>query len=152
MIQRIQSVFLLVVLLLFGMLFFKPLADLKVGGIVYGFFPYGIKNTEFQSIPLLVLHVIIISITLVTIFLFKNRSLQMRLCVYNILLMIGFAGLTYFYYHSGTKFLEEKVDEGVVRSFTLIAANPLLSIILTYLAFRNILKDDVLVKSADRIR
>jgi len=131
-----------------------PLAELLVGENPIFIFRYrGIyelaDNAEMmtiKSLPLAVLFGIILIINLVSIFLFKNRMLQMRLSIFNIMLMLGSIGLAYYYIYIAFNELNATVH----YSFTAII--PVISAILTYLAFRGIKKDEKLVKSLDRIR
>jgi len=131
-----------------------PLTELLVSENVSYIFRYrGIyelaENLEIltiQSIPLAILFDIILIISLVSIFLFKNRMLQMRLSIINIMLMLGSYALVYYYLY--TAFNEQEVTLHI----SFIAAFPLISAILTYMAFRGIKKDEKLVKSLDRIR
>lgn len=78
--------------------------------------------------------------------LFRRRALQMRLCIFCILLLIGWYGVfACFAYMFG---------DGLVGEFRpqLWAAIPAINAILLYLAFRGILHDELLVKSLDRLR
>lgn len=82
----------------------------------------------------------------VTIFLFKNRRLQMRLCILIIFLLIVLetVGL-YMVYH-----IKSDMNPIFYRKIAIIF--PILGIVFTYLAFRGIKKDDQLVKSYERLR
>jgi hypothetical protein len=86
---------------------------------------------------------------LVTMFLYKRRMLQIRLCAVNIVLLIGVVVFVAIYYY-----LNSILDgaEFTARSFSITAIFPLLSLILTYLAARAIFRDEMLVRSLDRIR
>jgi len=150
MIQRIQTLFLLIAVALITAMFFMPLAEFIIDGQVYTFTyrNIGIPGTEplFKSYALAILLTVILLLILVTVFLFKNRRLQMRLCIYNMLLNFGFYGLFYFYYHQVVS------TNQLTYSFAVASVFPLITIILLWLAFRAIRKDDILVKSVDRIR
>ncbi len=152
MLQRIQTLFLLIALTLIAAMFFMPLAEFIIDGQVYVFtyrdIGIGIAGAEplFKSYALAILLIVILLLILVTIFLFKNRRLQMRLCVYNMLLNLGFYGLFYFYYHQVVS------TNQIIYSFAIASVFPLIAIILLWLAFRAIRKDEILVKSVDRIR
>ena len=150
MLQRIQTLFLLIALTLIASMFFMPLAEFIIDGQVYVFTyrDIGIAGAEplFKSYALAILLTVILILILVTIFLFKNRRLQMRLCIYNMLLNLGFYGLFYFYYHQVVS------TNQLIYSFAIASVFPLIAIILLWLAFRGIRKDEILVKSVDRIR
>ena len=80
------------------------------------------------------------------IFLFRRRALQMRVCTFCIILLLGwyatYAALAYL------------VGEGLVGEFRpqVWASIPAITAILLYLAFRGILHDEMLVRSLDRLR
>ena len=99
-----------------------------------------------SAYPLAILLTIILIISLITIFFYKNRIRQIRFCIYNILLMFGSGFLTWYYINNFAKKLECNVY------YKLPIVFPLIAIVLTYLAFKRIKKDEELVRSADRIR
>ena len=87
---------------------------------------------------------------LITIFLFKKRTLQIRLCAVEVVLLIGSLVLVALYY-----WLTSRLFEGLVidhRQFGWAAPMPIVALVLSYLASRAIFKDEVLVRSLDRIR
>ena len=87
-----------------------------------------------------------IGLEIITVFRYKKRRLQKRLCTAQIVLLLLTAGVTALYLKS---FGEEGFGP-VALSVT--AAFPLVAAILTLLARRGIVKDDKLVRSLDRIR
>ncbi|MBN1951518.1 MAG: DUF4293 domain-containing protein [Bacteroidales bacterium] len=92
-------------------------------------------------------------LSLITIFLFNNRKLQMRLCVFNILLTLGIllAIVGYYLLFKAGIGLEKgmKVFDPHLR-WTLII--PLVNVVLLFQAFRFIRRDDILIKSYERLR
>ena len=86
-------------------------------------------------------------ITLITIWLYKHRQLQIRLTVFNSLLMLGYYGMYAFYLY----YFKEKYAADAVHPL-LPAVFPLVCIVLNVLAIRGIAKDDALVKSYERLR
>ena len=83
---------------------------------------------------------------LITIFLYKNRVLQLRLTVFNAVLMAGYYGMLFMYlFFAQVKF-------GAKWYLEIVAAFPLVCIILAFLAMRGIARDEALVKSLNRIR
>ena len=153
MIQRIQTVFLLVVVLLQASMLIFPISEFIIQGnqiIVFkatGFISEGIAVEEIYQTNLIFIFIsLTVLLPLVSIFLYKRRVIQMRLCVYNLILTLGFQGMLYWFITKiGGQF------EGVV-SYKFCFIFPVVSSILTYLAFRSIKKDDNLVRSLDRIR
>jgi hypothetical protein len=80
------------------------------------------------------------------IFLFRRRALQMRVCTFCIILLVGwYMAMVAFAYIQG---------EGLVGEYRpqVWSAIPVINAILLYLAFRGILHDEILVRSLDRLR
>ena len=151
MIQRIQSVYLLAAAVILIMILILPIATLvNAHSDSFTYLFYGIVDSEgqiaLQAFPLATLLVIMPIISLISIFLYKKRILQMRLCIYNILLMLGSIGLILFYSFQA----KNNLFTETIFSFPIVL--PVVTAILTYLAFRGIRKDEILVKSIDRIR
>jgi len=147
MIQRIQSVFLLVAVILTGFLFKLELAELIAANEIYSFVAAGMYKGEtqvFNGMPLLVMLGIIVVLHLVIIFSYKKRIMQMRMTVFTIILLLGmFAAILFFAY---TSFDNAKV------AFKIPVAFPLAAAILDFLAIRAIGKDEALIRSLNRIR
>ena len=154
MIQRIQTVYLLIAEILIGALFFVPFAEIagKEGSIyrfdIKGIYLEGAQKAEviFSSLPLVILWAVCLILIMVTIFLYKNRVLQMKLTTINIFLLLGLCGLIYYYAWSGANALAG------AYSLTIYLVFPVIAGILVYLAGRAINKDELLVRSIDRIR
>ncbi|MBO5676068.1 MAG: DUF4293 domain-containing protein [Bacteroidaceae bacterium] len=128
MIQRIQTLYLLICLVL---------------TVVCMYFEVGADNHPWALTALMAVTGIL---EFMGIFLFRRRALQMRLCTFCIILLVGwYAALVAFAYILG---------DGLVGEFRpqLWAAIPAINAILLYLAFRGILRDEMLVRSLDRLR
>lgn len=154
MIQRIQSLYLLIVAALMTTTLFAPLAKFMTDKAEFALNAFTLEDVATgvtQSIPpyLGILLVLTVIVPFVTMLLFKRRMLQIRLCAVNIVLLIGVVIFIAIYYY-----LNSILDgaEFTARSFSMAAIFPLLSLILTYLAARAIFKDEMLVRSLDRIR
>ncbi len=152
MIQRIQTVYLFLIAMLAAALLFLPLAVIQSGADFYSFDATGLNTAVgeaqlmYPTWGLFALAAIISLLAFVTIFLFKNRILQLRLCVFNALLMIGFYGLFFFFAWTFKGEMEAKIGVKFALSF------PLIMLILDYLAIRNIGADEALVRSLNRLR
>jgi hypothetical protein len=151
MIQRIQSLYLLIAAILTALLLKWPFAEFLIDSTVYVFKAGSIEASDgsfllVKTLPLLILLIIILGLTVVTVFLYKKRTLQMRLTIFSILLTLGIYALFYYYYNQAMslKSLTFSYDIGLVI--------PLVNGILLFLAFRGIKKDDEVIKSLDRIR
>jgi hypothetical protein len=151
MIQRIQTVYLLLITALTIALFFLPMAVIQADNTFYSFDVSGltpINQTEldYSTWGLMVWAVIISLIAIVSVFLYKKRVLQIRLCVFNAILLIGFYGLFAFFVWNRFAWADIHFKVQFALSF------PLISLILDYLAIRNIGADEMLVRSLDRLR
>ena len=153
MIQRIQSVYLFIVAAVMALPSFIPIARIVTPEkSIFNFYTYGVEQTGTNEAltvyfwPLLVLSILSIGVPLVTIFLYKKQFLQFRLCVVEIVLLLG--NLFLMWYH--IQQFEGHVQAEVSYKFSFIL--PVACVILVYLAIRGILKDINLLKSYDRIR
>ena len=150
MLQRIQTVYLLIIVALTVATLFLPLAVLQQGDALFSFDASGLSTMIGEPellYPAWGLFALTAIIALVTIFLYKKRILQIRLCVFNALLILGFYGFFAFLIYS------LKGDmEGASVSVKIALSFPLVNLILDYLAIRNIGADEALVRSLDRLR
>ncbi|CAN5263112.1 DUF4293 domain-containing protein [soil metagenome] len=136
MLQRIQTVYLfLAALVSGGLIFLVSLWEKSSGESVY------VEDVMLT----LALFVGSALLSLVTIFLFKNRKLQFVLGRINILLNFFLLGL--FVYWSLSVPGEMEISEKGIGMFV-----PVLSIVFLVLANKAIKKDEDLVKSVDRLR
>ena len=152
MLQRKQTVYMFFALILMGlMFFFPPLRFIDPGSNTYELTYLGIVNIDtgnyiVKAIPLTILLIVVVLLLLITIFTYKKRILQMRLSVFSILLMLGSLGLICFYALHG----KSKINGEIFYLYPVIF--PVISVILTFLAFKGVKKDEELVRSYDRIR
>jgi hypothetical protein len=147
MIQRIQTIYLLVASILLGLVFFLPLADITTAESIFRFDIQGIhKGSELimKGWPLMLFLSFVILIHVITIFLFKKRLVQVRLLILSIILLLGLFSTFFWFGYMGVK--------GASTGFKLTIAFPVVDIILDYLAIKAIAKDEALVRSVDRIR
>lgn len=147
MIQRIQSLYLLISLLLMGALLVVPFAEIAQNGEVLVFDRAGISGASGlvqNGLPIAILIAIVVALHVFIIFSFKKRLRQVRLCIFTIFLMLGLFGMFYFFTYFSFS--------GAQISFKMTVVFPLIAIILDYLAMRAIGKDEALVRSIDRIR
>lgn len=155
MIQRIQSLYMLIITLLSIVMIFNPVAGLynDIMGIQYeltfkGLMQININTESFlvNSWALTAINTAIPVLSVLIILLFKNRLLQIRLSFINIVLMAGYYGILFIYLWQFGKQLDAQWFLNVIASF------PLISIILNFMAIRAIGKDIALLKSLNRIR
>lgn len=131
MIQRIQTLFLLGASSLLCSLFFND----------FTFSPnLTIQYTEYR--PFLIFTLVSFALSVITIFLFKNRMLQMRFCIYNILILLGYQGWIAYKFFT-------RIEDTI---FSITAVFPIIAGILIFLAFRYIGRDEALVQSVNSLR
>ena len=162
MIQRRQTVYMLLAAIVSALLFFMPLASFNAGGDVMKFTVFGIQNPiETISLsmtytwPLVALTVLMTIAPLVTIFLYKKRELQVRLCRIDMLMTIVFIGLVFLYYEKDLTKVIAAVEGDEYQldvAYFFGMALPLLGLVFEILAIRGIKKDIELLKSIDRLR
>ena len=132
MIQRIQSLFLLITFGLIVSLFYNKLC----------YAPQTEPITFAEFVPFRILTIISAIVCFFTIFIFKHRMLQIRLCIFNILVLLGYqAWIAYAFFTR---------EPGV--AFSLSAVFPIVCAILTFTALRYIARDEAMVRSADTLR
>lgn len=153
MLQRIQTVYLILATILISLMHLFPIAGIlsEPGDIIvfrsFGFYYESSAESLMPALPCMLLISIIILLYIVAIFLYKNRILQSRICWLNILLLIGSLGLmAYYIIHV------YRLTGATGMTTKITAIFPLIAIVLTWLAIRGILKDEVLVRSVDKIR
>ncbi len=136
MLQRIQTVYLLLASLVSGVLCLY---------VPYGLDQNGVELYALEDVFLLSMFMGSALLSLIIIFLFKNRKLQFVLGRVNIIL--NFILLGVFVYWSLTVSGETKVSEKGIGMMI-----PIISIVLLVMANKAIKKDEHLVKSVDRLR
>lgn len=153
MLQRIQTVYLLIVVILTSITLFSVQAMLLENATQYllnfkGIFRLEEKGLVFvQNVwALTALCTILPTIALTSILMYKKRLLQIRLSILNTVLLAGYYGMLFLYLWQAANTLRADWHLQIVAAF------PLISIILTFLAIRAIGKDEALVKSLDRLR
>ncbi len=154
MIQRIQTVYLLVATILISLYFFFPFAsyvleqDMSVYHLsIRGLIPdVGGQKLLIRVITLIIIILVITVAYLSSILFYKRRMIQIRLCILNIILIIGFQCCLYYFTRVSAQLLGSKTSYGIIFIFPVICA------LLTYLAIRGIAKDEALVRSSDRLR
>jgi len=156
MIQRIQTIFLALGVILGALSSFLPIMGLS--GLEGDFLMNLYKTVSANEGGILIknmgvgaLQGLVLIVTIWMIVMFKRRSLQIKLGKLNILL-IAFEIAAIVMYSDLAKSAIDPNPETVIVSFKLGAIIPVLSLVLTYLAIRFIKKDDALVRSADRLR
>ena len=102
MIQRIQTLYLLIVTALMAVTLFAPLAWFAGDAGEFGLYAFALKTAEGEAVqPAVYMGTVLAlacALPLVTIFLFRRRLLQIRLCVVEIVLLLGCVAMEGVYY------------------------------------------------------
>lgn len=140
-----------------GLLFFMPVLLLDFPGETAGqpnlFEVYTTHYLQAGNPPVfieynwfsMILNIAVTGIAFLCIFLYRKRFLQLRLCLVNIILMVGLLILVAV---QANNIAKPDGEWQVMLGFSF----PIIGIILSWLALRGILKDITLLKSYDRIR
>ena len=149
MIQRIQSVYLLVVTILTVVCMCNPIGSIIAStneisefGNLCITLPDGSKDYAPWALFAILLVVALLSFG--TIFLFKKRMLQIRLTIFSSVMLIG-------YYAALVAYIFMLAEDTTFSASWSICL-PAVSIILNWLAIRGIGADEALVKAYDRLR
>lgn len=154
MIQRIQTLYLLLVTALMAVTLFVPLAWFSGEAGEFELYAFALKTADGEPVqPALYMGVVLaLSCVLpfITIFLFRRRLLQIRLGVVVMVLLLGSAVMEGVYYFLSWRVFSDMAFH--TQGFKPAIALPLVCMLLTYLATRAILRDELMVRAADRIR
>lgn len=152
MIQRIQTLYLLIVALLAITMNFVSLGMFTTETASFNLTTCGVSTLEsgeglaMSTWALCALMCVIALLTFCSMFLFKKRILQMRMIGFSMLLWVGFGVATALFVSIIGGELHASFRMG------LPLALPLVALILDWLAIRSIGADEALVRSLDRIR
>jgi hypothetical protein len=155
MIQRIQSLYLLMTTFL-SLLFLKGAyltffdnSNVSINLAMTGLFKIN-DTSGYEKIGeawfILTLGILIPLLSMISIFLFKKRDLQIKLVKFLLVLIVGFIAASVVY----SVMIISRYDASFDNWYKL--SIPVVQLILTTLALNGIKKDDDLVKSYDRLR
>ena len=147
-IQRIQSVYLLIAIILMAVFAFFPALSFQLGGrdFVYGALEAGKVGVTHVDPLMLMLIILIVFLAIVDIFLFKNLQRQMTVCFVDII--IGLAMLVAI----GVQACVIGNRDGVSMIWQWYLILPVLSIIFLMLAHKAMSNDKKKLRDADRLR
>ena len=137
MIQRIQTLYLLLAAGLVACAAFLPLASFASGGEEFRLYAFGLRTADGETVQS-------------TLYLFKRRMLQFRLGVVEMILLLGAQIVMGIYYFLSYRLFSS--FEFHAQSVKLPLVLPLIAMIFTYLAVRAIFRDELMIRSMDRIR
>ena len=153
MIQRIQSLFLLAAVILSGLMLTGNLMEMKdafdnVYSLDFSSVTVDLSgNKQVQNIwPAAIAFICVPAFCFISIFLYKNRRLQMMVTMISLLMSLASLFIAAFF----LIMLDRKVDLTFI--WNIKAAIPVITAILCWLAYRAIQKDEEKVRSLDRLR
>jgi hypothetical protein len=160
MLQRRQTIYLLGIIILQIILLFSPVMQAVNNSTQLGLTLYSTVYTnnggnvnalhDGMNIWMTCLDGLIIILAAVDIFLFRNRMFQLRISRFTGLIIIVLTGMLFFAAERAKDHLAGM--PGFNYHYEYGIAFPIISLILVILAGRGILKDEQLVRSADRLR
>ncbi len=156
MIQRVQSVYLLLVTVVMSFLIVSPYAKMKdTDSRTLVFKSHAIvieaesgePQTYKNTVAVISLTLLTSLISFVCIFLYNRRLIQIRICILNTILLIILMAVMFLYY------IITRDNLNLLHpNFEISAIFPMISVVLTILAYRAIRHDDMLVNSFERLR
>ena len=154
MIQRIQTLYLLIIAALMAVTLFSGLAWFAGDAGEFGLYAFGLKTAEGElvqsTVYMGVLLALACALPLVTIFLFKRRLVQIRLCAVELVLLVGAGAMMGIYFYLCNRYFAE--SEFYSHTLKISLVFPLVCLVFDLLALRAIFRDEKLVRSLDRIR
>ncbi len=147
--------------------FFAPAVYFSMGGAEFKLMTYGIRGvtgamlvhggaaggtlvTSTLSICVAVMVGISALVPLVALFLFRKRSIQLRLLTVEFLLLLGSAGFLGWYIWTTYRDVVSAMSTNFYFSFYPLLI--VLALLTNWFALRGVIRDDLLVRSVDRIR
>lgn len=152
MIQRRQSLYLLVVFVLSVILFTGPLASVSLAdGVLYlrhsGVFDLEGEKLGVSTWPLTMMIALSTLVSFLTIFSYLKRTRQMRMALFLMFFNLGLIAVAFYYImymmhnFGGQQFM-----------FEWRVVIPPITLVLLVLAFRDIRRDELMVRATERIR
>ena len=181
MLQRIQTVHLLVVVGLLTTMLFSTFATIRIapalpagtyestgadstitrvivreaGGeeeIVFDL--WSIRANGAPAVSTLYMAILVcltLAVAFVTVFLYRKRWLQVRLCLALTVMLLGIEAFIILYLYKLRDMLETMHRDYAV-DYSVTDLFPIIALLFVYFAYRGISKDIALIKSLDRIR
>lgn len=154
MIQRIQSVWLLIATIFGAGLFMFNLFNISYVDPGTGAeITKGIKIMSYSYVlgyVMVLLAIIVTALPFITIFLFKHRKRQVNFAVLAIVLNIGFVAISLTFFKDDV--LAKYNMPSQSTSFGIASLLPVAAIVFLAMAISGIRKDEKLVRAADRLR
>jgi prepilin signal peptidase PulO-like enzyme (type II secretory pathway) len=158
MIQRVQTIYLLLVAIFSALTSFFNLAIYTLNDeLLFSYSIYAITPADGSEalqpgnwLPQTLLLTIVVLLSIFTISKYKNRKLQLKIGAINYLLLAAFIISSYFSIMNMSELLE--MGDEVKTIYHIGFYLPIVAVSFQFLANRGIKKDEELVKSVDRLR
>lgn len=161
MIQRLQTVYLAIVIILSFVGLISNIGEFSVQGndiatfSNFTFSSFGVYKGYESAGPwcLGILLILVILLSIMSIMLYRRRMRQLRLTIMSTIFLVGYIA-TYVVFFSFYRLNLAQIHDNLIVDFRIpfVAVFPVLSIILNILAIHGIRKDEALVRSLDRLR
>lgn len=156
MIQRIQTIYMIIAIVLSVACLCMEIGTFSIDGLTiaheYNLWVMTVDNNaathQFTTAPMFAVLILSATLGIYSIFAYRNRIAQAKLCMFNMLLLLGWNILYAVYRH----ILIDGNGQPVDFDMCLPAFFPVIALIFYLLARRRILADENLVRAADRIR
>lgn len=154
MIQRIQSLYLLLITALMAVTLFAPLAWFTGDAGELRLYAFSLRNAEGEVVQATAYLGVVLALAaivpFVTIFQFKRRLFQIRLCAVEMVLLLGSGVMEGVYYFLSRRVFADQTFH--MQGFKPSIALPLVCLLFAYLAARAIFRDELMVRASNRIR
>lgn len=154
MIQRIQSLYLFLIAAFVGAMFFLPLAWFAGEAGAFELHAFALVTADGETLHDTIYLGILLAascvLPLVTIFLYRRRLLQIRLCCVEMVLLLGCVAMEGVYYYLGRRAFADLAFH--TQGFKPAIALPIVCLLFAYLAAKAIFRDELLIRESDRIR
>jgi len=149
--QRIQTVYLILIIVCMALTLFFPIATFPFEGSDLDFNAYGLdeNSKDVGALPFYIFFALIMAMAVISITRFKNRKSQLNLGKINYLLILTTVVLLF--WQTGS-IAEQLGLEETDASYGLAMFMPVVCIAFNFLANRAIKADEKLIKSVDRLR
>lgn len=151
--QRIQTLYLFLsgvtatLLLLFTLFSVNPSGqEVLYTANFTGLIVNGWTSIKYFNLVTFVLTSLVTILSFATIFLYKRRKLQIRLTIIGLLLMVAAIVAFAYMLWQQADFLQATTK---VQGWIVL---PVINLLCQYMAMRNIIKDDILVRASNRLR
>lgn len=151
MIQRIQTLYMFLAIVMSVVCLCFPVGRFTVDGRMVGelynlWIVTATGSHHFAPWALFVILLTTVPLSLFSIFAFHHRMIQSRLCLFNSLLLVGY----YIVFIVFAFVFKDKYQSDFTVAFCAVL--PLLGLIFNLLARHAVIRDDKMVRAADRIR